>query len=146
VGAAGSELLSSQDRLLAWFCHGHGLHASLVGHSHLLANLQACSGCCCSAIAALQFSDSLPNFRGGDPDIGGPEFGTIWNMIGDMTDGFSRLSTAYQDFVSQNMNSVLGLHTAVFVLRWATWCLPTHTPQICSHVHWLQIRGRIWLQ
>jgi hypothetical protein len=41
----------------------------------------------------------------------------IWNMIPDMTDGFSRLSTAYQGFVSQNMNSVLGLHTAVFVLR-----------------------------
>jgi hypothetical protein len=38
-------------------------------------------------------------------------------MIPDMTDGFAQLATAYQGFVSQNMNSVLGLHTAVFVLR-----------------------------
>jgi hypothetical protein len=49
--------------------------------------------------------------------MAGQEFGQVWNMIPDMTDGFSRLSTAYQDFVTQNMNSVLGLHTAVFVLR-----------------------------
>jgi hypothetical protein len=38
-------------------------------------------------------------------------------MIPDMTDGFAQLATAYQGFVQLNMNSVLGLHTAVFVLR-----------------------------
>jgi hypothetical protein len=40
----------------------------------------------------------------------------IWGMIPDLTGGFNQLSSAYQDFVSQNMNSVLALHTAIFVI------------------------------
>jgi hypothetical protein len=42
----------------------------------------------------------------------------VWNMVTDMTDGFSQLSTAYQNFVNTNMNAVKGMHTAIFVIRW----------------------------
>jgi hypothetical protein len=37
-------------------------------------------------------------------------------MVPDLTGGFHQLSGAYQDFVSQNMDSILSLHTAIFVL------------------------------
>jgi hypothetical protein len=40
----------------------------------------------------------------------------LWGMVPDLTGGFHQLSGAYQDFVSQNMDSILSLHTAIFVL------------------------------
>jgi hypothetical protein len=40
----------------------------------------------------------------------------LWGMVPDLTGGFHQLTSAYQDFVSQNMNKVLSLHTAIFVL------------------------------
>jgi hypothetical protein len=48
---------------------------------------------------ALQFADAMHDFRGVDPDITGIEYYQVWGMIPDMTDGFARLATAYQNFV-----------------------------------------------
>jgi hypothetical protein len=48
----------------------------------------------------MQFADSLPSFRGSDPDISGPEWYQVWGMIPDMTDGFARLADAYQVLLS----------------------------------------------
>jgi hypothetical protein len=67
----------------------------------------------------LQFTQSLPSFKGTDPGIMGREFFEIWSMAPDLTDGFSQLSSAYEDFVKSNMASVIGLHTAVCVLSLA---------------------------
>jgi hypothetical protein len=66
---------------------------------------------------ALQFTESLPSYKGTDPGISGREFHEIWGMANDLTDGFAQLSSAYEDFVKSNMASVIGLHTAVCVLR-----------------------------